>query len=457
MSPFLSLLFGFRHRVDRRLYFRVGVVLMLLKYAVDATVITLTTGRLWTPVDYLVPLLSLRSAAVEALPAWLTTLLILWTLPFIWIGVSMTMRRAVDAGRSPWLCLLFFVPVINYVVMLALSMLPSAPNVDWDSGPVPATVVDRIGSAVAGVGAALVIGVVAVLVSTIALESYGLALFLATPFLLGMVSAFVYNHGHPRTSGATFAVVCLSLFVVGGSLILFALEGLLCIVMALPLGLVLAFFGGAIGRAIAVRSHTNRPGIAYGLLLLPMAGVIDSTAPPAPLIETVTAIVIAAPPERVWDEVIAFREIDERPSLAFRLGIAYPIRASLTGTGVGAVRRCEFSTGAFVEPITVWEPPHRLAFDVAEQPPVLEEWSPYRKVYAPHVRGFFRSERGEFRMVALPDGRTRLEGSTWYALHMHPRPYWRAVSDLLLHSIHERVLAQVKRQAEGPAVASASQ
>src|SRR2546429_3054376 len=38
-----------------------------------------------------------------------------------WIGVSMTLRRAADAGRSPWWGLLFFVPVVNYAVMAWLA------------------------------------------------------------------------------------------------------------------------------------------------------------------------------------------------------------------------------------------------------------------------------------------------------------------------------------------------
>jgi hypothetical protein len=28
------------------------------------------------------------------------TLLALWSLPFLWIGISMSMRRALDAGRD---------------------------------------------------------------------------------------------------------------------------------------------------------------------------------------------------------------------------------------------------------------------------------------------------------------------------------------------------------------------
>jgi hypothetical protein len=33
-------------------------------------------------------------------------------------------------------------------------------------------------------------------------------------------------------------------------------------------------------------------------------------------------------------------------------------------------------------------------------------------------------------------------------LDLYPRPYWAPIAEALLHRIHSRVLAQVKRQAE---------
>jgi hypothetical protein len=164
--------------------------------------------------------------------------------------------------------------------------------------------------------------------------------------------------------------------------------------------------------------------------------------------EAITSIVVNAPPERVWENVIRFNDITSRPSLLFRLGIAYPLRARITGSGVGAIRHCEFSTGAFVEPITKWDAPHRLSFGVTSQPAALRELSPYRRVYAPHVKGFFKAQRGEFRLISLPGGRTRLEGSTWYSLQIYPNAYWRPIAELIVTEIHTRVLEQVKRESE---------
>ena len=98
---------------------------MGLKYAVEAVVIHHFTGRWLTPLDYFTPLLASRQAAVGHSEGLLLFLLA-WTLPFLWIGVSMTVRRAEDAGWSPLVAVpLFFMPIVNYLFMLALCVLPS--------------------------------------------------------------------------------------------------------------------------------------------------------------------------------------------------------------------------------------------------------------------------------------------------------------------------------------------
>src|SRR2546422_10532728 len=119
--------FGLLASVDRRRFLPNGLALMACKYAVDRGAVGLATGRFWSPLDYLLPFYSLRAEKLAGAPAWFLPAFVVWTLPFLWIGVAMTLRRAVDAGRSPWLALAFFVPLVNYVVMLALCRLPTVP------------------------------------------------------------------------------------------------------------------------------------------------------------------------------------------------------------------------------------------------------------------------------------------------------------------------------------------
>jgi hypothetical protein len=280
------------------------------------------------------------------------------------------------------------------------------------------------------------------------LETYPTALFVGSPIAASSLCAYVFNHRHPRSFRDTLTVAMLSLFMIAGTLALFALEGALCILMAMPLAFVVAVLGALVGRGIAIRTRHAVASSALVVAALPLSALLEEARTDAPVYEVVTTTVVDAPPARVWPHVVAVSELPPPARLFFALGVAYPMRARIEGEGVGAVRHCEFSTGAFVEPITVWDEPRRLAFDVVAQPPPMKEWSPYRDLHPPHLDGYFRTTRGEFRLVDLGDGRTRLEGRTWYELDIHPRGYWRFFADALVHRIHERVLEHVERTAE---------
>jgi hypothetical protein len=214
---------------------------------------------------------------------------------------------------------------------------------------------------------------------------------------------------------------------------------------------VLAVFGGLVGYAVQSRPWANdaAPAMILGLLVvLPALTAAESAARPEPMIREVrTTVVVNAPPERVWEFVVAFPPLAEPTDVLFRSGVAYPQRAEVHGRGAGAVRYCVFSTGAFVEPIDTWEEPRCLAFQVTGQPPPMEELSPFR-IHPPHLDGFLVSRRGQFRLELLPDGRTRLEGTTWYTNRMWPADYWGLWSDGIIHRIHARVLDHVRDLAE---------
>jgi len=138
-------------------------------------------------------------------------------------------------------------------------------------------------------------------------------------------------------------------------------------------------------------------------------GIEHFTRPQPGIFEVKSTIEISAPPEKVWQKVVAFSEIPPPQEMLFRAGLAYPIRAEISGHGVGAVRHCIFSTGPFTEPIEVWDEPRLLRFGVTANPAPLNELSPYGNIQPPHLHGYFVSKQGQFLLRALPGGRTRLE------------------------------------------------
>lgn len=160
----------------------------------------------------------------------------------------------------------------------------------------------------------------------------------------------------------------------------------------------------------------------------------------------VSAVEINAPIEAVWKNVIEFPRIDKRPDGVLTLGFAYPVNARIEGTGVGAMRYCNFNTGSFVEPITVWDAPHMLAFDVREQPAPMTELTPYKHLHAAHLE-YIRSQKGQFRLFER-DGKTIVEGTTFYTHDIAPDFYWNIFSDEIIHQIHLRVLNHIKEVSE---------
>ena len=447
VRDWLRLWFTFERRVGRREYLASGVGLALLKYAGDALLVWTATGRLWPPADYLSPVHSVVSVRLAHAPPYLLPAMAVWAVPFLWIGVSMSMRRALDAGTSAWTALLFFVPYLSYAFMAAMSVVPSDPSVR--PVPEPRRPDDRrLPGALLAVAAGAAVGLGMIALSVYTLASYGISLFLGTPFVVGALTAFLFNRRYPATMLETQEVVLMTLACTGGALLATAAEGALCLLMVLPLAVLLGALGAVLGRRIARHDPGPAAHAAIAVLVLPMSAAFDVGRPAAGFREVRSAVVVDAPPDVVWRHVVSFPPLPEPSALVFRMGIAYPQRARRVGQGVGAVRYCVFSTGPFVEPITRWEPGRRLAFDVASQPPALEEWSPYARVTPPHLHDYFRARRGEFRLVPLPGGRTRLEGSTWYEMRIFPEAYWVLFADALVARIHHRVLEHVRSAAE---------
>lgn len=220
--------------------------------------------------------------------------------------------------------------------------------------------------------------------------------------------------------------------------------------MALPLAMIVALPGTWAGFQLALKAKSKTSALVslIAVLLLPSLMGFEQRLEETPATRiVVSSISIEAPIEDVWKQVIAFDRISAPPQGIFRLGVAYPLEARIEGSGVGAMRYCVFSTGAFVEPITEWSEPHTLAFDVIENPPVMEELSIYKNLDTPQLHGTFESTRGQFSL--RQDGRsTILEGTTWYRQKLYPDWYWHPISDEIVHRIHLRVLDHIKLEAE---------
>lgn len=272
---------------------------------------------------------------------------------------------------------------------------------------------------------------------------YGWTLFVLLPVAMGAVSAWIFR---PATGPQALRVGALTVVVACGFLLALGKEGLICIAMALPLGAPLGAFGAwlvyrAQSSALAARGVTM-------IILLPPASLNwDAKAPPR-VFEVRSRIEVAAAPEQVWKYVVSFPEIEAPPEWFFRAGIAYPRGTRIVGSGPGAARYCDLSTGPVVESVEIWDEPRRLEFRVLASPAPMRELSPYAEIAPKHLHGYFLSERGRFELARLPNGHTLIEGTSWYQHGLWPAEYWRWWSDAIIHRIHMRVLDHIRTLAE---------
>jgi uncharacterized membrane protein YhaH (DUF805 family) len=443
----LKWLFTFEGRVGRGEYFVAAVVLSVLKFAIDWTVAGSFRSR-FSAWSYYLPALS----GVHAGRAMYVAMCAI-AIPFAWIGITLTLRRLRDAGRPLWFTFLFFVPFVNLGMFLWLSL--DAGRVEADEGELQGGVSPEdswdAGEAVIATVVGSALGLLLVVFGTRYLLTYAWGLFLGVPFVVGFCSSLLLNLRSLKTEAATVWISMGTVGVIGVGMLALSFEGMICLLMALPLALPFAIGGALVARSILKGGRLRAAPGAFTtcVVVLPAMMVGEHTARIEPSVNAVTtSIVINAPVDVVWKNVISFPPLAPPKEAIFKAGVAYPIAGDIVGSGVGAVRHCRFSTGEFVEPITTWDENRMLAFNVTSQPPSLRELSPW-EIVPPHIeRNYMRSQHGQFRLVALDSHRTLLEGTTWYQNYLWPQVYWREWSDGIVHTIHMRVLQHVKTQAE---------
>jgi hypothetical protein len=448
-------------KVSRGTYALFGICGLATKHNLDRF-IAYRFGFRWGVWNYLDPLeRAAQFSPLSGSEKKFLAILLITALPFIWIGITMTVKRLRDAGQPLWLTLLFFAPVINLLFFAILIALPTqqaglSPDFQGKSGTRPISPywpTTRTGSAAAAVVITALLGVVVTWGALRFVGNYGLTLFISLPFVMGYLAVLIYSRTQETDSGDVLGVVSLSLLLTGLGITAIAVEGIVCLLMAAPIAWLVAMFGGLLAMLIHGRANSPQatPSMfAVMLVSLPvLLGVEHAAPPPLPRFQVHTTFEIAAPPEAVWKRLIEFPPLATATEWPFRLGIAYPIEARIKGEGLTADRECRFSTGSFKEPILVWEPGNHFAFSVADEPLLMKETSPYENIRVRHLEDHdFQPERADFVLVRLPNGGTRLEGTTTYQNKMWPGMYWRLWTDAIIHSIHNRVFNHVKTLAE---------
>lgn len=243
----------------------------------------------------------------------------------------------------------------------------------------------------------------------------------------------------------------LSALAALGLALLFAIEGLICVVFWLPAYVLLTALGG-LAAWFVVRTKQNRAAFLGAVMLLPYGTAVAEHAVPAELQRRVvrTQIAIDATPEAVWEEIVDVPLIAKSEhgfAWSHVIGFPRPVSARSSSREVGAVREAMFERGVvFYERVTRCEPGHALEFDIA-----VDSRSIPKDALDEHVTlggPYFDVLTGAYRIETRGDGGVTLHLSSEHRLSTHFNGYAAWWTDFIMRDTQDYILEIVARRAE---------
>lgn len=280
-------------------------------------------------------------------------------------------------------------------------------------------------------------------------NNYGYALFIVVPIFAGFIAGlYAYRKGSSPINRIWPIALWIYGFVSIAMLVL-SFEGIVCLIMALPIAYPSLVLGAYLGKLLRDQFKGNGTAMITTIPVLPViaAGTCCYQQAPVRRIER-TEIVVNASKEKIWPYLFNLNSLPEPQNWILRTGVAYPIRVEAMAAQVGSRRNCVLSTGNMPEVISAIEPYRRMRFDVLSTPAPLKETNPFGEVHAPHEHGYFDVEWGEFQLVDLGKGQTKLIGTSQYRFNLFPGWYWSLINDTVVEQIHARVMNEIKRRVE---------
>jgi len=144
-----------------------------------------------------------------------------------------------------------------------------------------------------------------------------------------------------------------------------------------------------------------------------------------------TPMMFAGPPGEVWNRLMFYEQIDERPPLDLRLLLPVPKGTEGRKSRVGDEARCLYHGGHLVKRVTHIDTGRHYGFEIVEQ--------------ALDVAGGIRLAGGGYTLREVVGGGTEVTLSTRYASPKRPRWLWKPIDAAVCHRLHRHILGAMRR------------
>jgi len=187
------------------------------------------------------------------------------------------------------------------------------------------------------------------------LIEYGWAFFVLLPFTLGILLGFMKQRKWASVGYVVGTILFLCLLLFGG------LEGIVCILMSLPLIVFITFCGamlhGPLVKLGILKRNNKAPVFLAPLVVLLFGGPLESyfSAGEPEIVEVKTEQVFPYTCLEVYNAIKSVDTLDADKPFLMKLDLPIPQKCILEEEKVGALRTCYFEGGLIVERVTELE------------------------------------------------------------------------------------------------------
>lgn len=150
-------------------------------------------------------------------------------------------------------------------------------------------------------------------------------------------------------------------------------------------------------------------------------------------ITIITDKVLNASSDVIWDSLMFYEQIEQKPPMLLRLLLPSPVRTEGSKEEVGDVATCVYAQGHLLKQVTRILAPELYEFQVIEQQLFFG--------------GGLRLMGGSYALRQISPERTEVSVTTRYVSLKKPRGLWKPIEAMVCHAFHRYLLVSIQKKA----------
>lgn len=258
------------------------------------------------------------------------------------------------------------------------------------------------------------------------LAVYGIAIFCILPTVIGFITG-IYSKKFISYLGIVAGLITIFLLLIGAG------EGIVCIIMALPVIFGFIALGSLIGYLIRKADNRyNSPKIVFFPILILLFSTVGEKLFGDSEIRnsTSTSLILPYSKEDIYKKIISVDTVDVQQNFLQKIGLPTPRKCILTEEKVGGLRICKFEEGTIIETIKDFKHGEYLRMTITKSD-ITMSW--------------LKFDEDVYTIRQDIEGKSTITRTTSYFSALKPRFYWKYIENLTISAEQEFVFRNLEK------------